>query len=265
MADMAKIKEVRERTGVGFGDCKKALEKADWDIEKALDVLRKESAVKAAKKADRTASEGRLALQLSKDGKVAVIAEINTETDFAARNERFIQFCDRVIDFALEHGDATIELLEAEKNELVSAIGENISIRRVSRIQTDQGVISGYLHSNAAVGAIVELNKDVGAINKNIAMHITAENPLVVNADELPAHIIAREKEVFTAQAEEMGKPPHIVEGIVKGKLRKFQSETCLLEQAYIWDRDQTVGALLATEEAKCERFVRYQVGESLE
>ena len=265
MADMAKIKEVRERTGVGFGDCKKALEKADWDIEKALDVLRKESAVKAAKKADRTASEGRLALRISEDLKSGAIAEINTETDFAARNERFMQFCDRVIDVAMEHGDATIALLEDEKNELASAIGENISIRRVVRLQTELGVITGYLHSNGTVGAIVELSKDVGAINKNIAMHVTAENPLVVSAIELPAHIIARETEVFRAQAAELKKPPHIVEGIVKGKLQKFKSETCLHEQSYIWNRDQTVGTLLAEQGAKCERFVRYQVGESLE
>lgn len=265
MADMAKIKEVRERTGVGFGDCKKALEKADWDIETALDVLRKESAVKAAKKADRTASEGRLAVLISEDRKNAAIAEINTETDFAARNERFVQFCDRVIEVAIEQGDATIPLLEDEKNELVSAIGENISIRRVSRIHSESGVVAGYLHSNAAVGAIVELSKDVGAINKNVAMHITSESPLVVSANELPANIITRETEVYKAQALEMGKPEHIVEGIVKGKLRKFQSESCLDQQAYIWDRDQTVGALLAKEGAACERFVRYQVGESLE
>lgn len=265
MADMAKVKEVRERTGVGFGDCKTALEKADWDVEKALDVLRKESAVKAAKKADRTASEGRLALRISNDQKIGAIAEINTETDFAARNERFVQFCDRVIEVAIEQGDAAIPLLEDEKNELVSAIGENISIRRVTRIQSELGVIAGYLHSNVVVGAIVELSKDVGAINKNIAMHITAESPLVVSADELPEQIIARETEVYRAQAAEMGKPPHIVEGIVKGRLRKFQSESCLHEQSYIWDREQTVGALLAAEGAKCERFVRYQVGESLE
>ena len=265
MADMAKIKEVRERTGVGFGDCKKALEKADWDIEKALDVLRKESAVKAAKKADRTASEGRLAVLISDDQKRGAIAEINTETDFAARNERFVKFCDRVIEVAIEQGDATIPLLEDEKNELVSAIGENISIRRVATLQTDQGVIAGYLHSNGVVGAIVELSKDVGPINKNIAMHVTADSPLVVSSDELPEQVIARETEVYKAQALEMGKPEHIVEGIVKGKLRKFQSESCLDQQAYIWDRDQTVGALLAKEGATCERFVRYQVGESLE
>lgn len=265
MADMAKVKEVRERTGVGFGDCKKALEKADWDVEKALDVLRKESAVKAAKKADRTASEGRLAVRISEDQKIGAIAEINTETDFAARNERFVQFCDRVIEAAMEHGDATIPLLEDEKNELIAAIGENISIRRCARIESELGVISGYLHSNGIVGAIVELSKDVGAINKNIAMHVTAENPIVVNTDELPDDVIARETEVYRAQAAEMGKPPHIAEGIVKGRLRKFQSESCLHEQSYIWDRDQTVGALLATEGAKCERFLRYQVGESLD
>lgn len=265
MADIAKVKEVRERTGVGFGDCKKALEKADWDVEKALDVLRKESAVKAAKKADRTASEGRLAVRITDNGKIGAIAEINTETDFAARNERFIEFCERVIEVAIEHGDAAVPILEDEKNELVAAIGENLSIRRISRIESEHGVIAGYLHSNGIVGAIVELSKDVGPINKNIAMHITAENPLVVNANELPASVVARESEVYRAQAIEMGKPANIVEGIVKGRLRKFQGESCLHEQAYIWDRDQTVGTLLADQGAKCERFVRYQVGESLE
>ena len=170
-----------------------------------------------------------------------------------------------MIEVAIEQGDATIPLLEDEKNELISAIGENISIRRVARIQSENGVVAGYLHSNAAVGAIVELSKDVAEINKNVAMHITSENPLVVSADEIPENVLARETEVYKAQALEMGKPEHIVEGIVKGKLRKFQSESCLDQQAYIWDRDQTVGALLAKEDAKCERFVRYQVGESLE
>ncbi len=264
MADMAKIKEVRERTGVGFGDCKKALEQANWEVEEALDIIRKQSAVKAAKKADRSASEGRLAMKVSAEGSVGAIAEINSETDFAARNERFVQFCERVIDVALEHGSDTIEMLEGEKNELVAAIGENISIRRVARLQSEHGIVSGYLHSNGTVGAIVELSKDTGELNKNIAMHITADNPLVVHASEIPGDILKREEDIFRSQAEQMDKPEHIVEGIVRGKLKKFKSESCLNEQSYIWDRKQTVGGLLQAQGATCEGFFRYQVGESL-
>ena len=265
MVDVAKIKEVRERTGVGFGDCKKALQESNGDVEGALDFLRKQSAVKAAKKSDRTASEGRLALKISADSRVGAIAEINSETDFAARNERFVQFCDHVIEDALTHGAETIARLENEKNDLVASIGENISIRRVDRFATDTGVIAGYLHSNGMVGAIVELSVDAGELNKNMAMHITAESPLVINAEELPPSVVQREEEIFTAQALETGKPENIVKNIVRGKMKKFQSESCLNEQSYIWDREKTVGALLAANGANCLRFARYQVGESFD
>ena len=265
MADMAKIKEVRERTGVGFGDCKKALQESNGDVEGALDYLRKQSAVKAAKKSDRTASEGRLALKISADGCVGAIAEINSETDFAARNERFVQFCEHVIETALVHGAETMPMLENDKNELVSAIGENISIRRVERFETDGGIVAGYLHSTGTVGAIVELSANAGELNKNLAMHITSENPLVVNAEELPAAVVQREEEIFTAQALETGKPENIVKNIVRGKLKKFLSESCLNEQSYIWDRERTVGELLKAQGSTCVRFARYQVGESFD
>lgn len=265
MVDIAKIKEIRERTGVGFGDCKKALNEANGDIENALDILRKQSAVKAAKKADRTASEGRLALKVLSDGSVGAIAEINSETDFAARNDRFIQFCDEAIDVVLEHGEAAIDMLEEAKNNLVSAIGENISIRRVARIRAKDDFVSGYLHSNGTVGAIVELSQESGELNKNIAMHVTAENPLVLTAAELPTAIVEREEAIYRAQAIETGKPQHILDNIVRGKLRKFQAESCLNEQAYIWDRDQSVGKLLDAAGVECRSFVRYQVGESLD
>lgn len=264
MVDVAKIKEIRERTGVGFGDCKKALEEADWDIEAALDVLRKQSAVKAAKRADRDASEGRLALKISDDGSVGAIVEVNSETDFAARNERFIDFCNRAVDAVIAEGSDAINSLEKDRNALISAIGENISIRRADRLVSSDGVIAGYLHATGTVGALVELSTDAGELNKNVAMHITSENPLVVNSDEIPQDVIDRETEIFTSQAKETGKPDRIVENIVRGKLAKFQAESCLNEQQYIWDRDQRVGALLAASGTKCRKFVRYQVGEGI-
>ncbi len=265
MVDVAKIKEIRERTGVGFGDCKKALEEADWDIEGALDVLRKQSAVKAAKRADRDASEGRLALKVSDDGTVGAIVEVNSETDFAARNERFVDFCTQVVDIVAENGPDALDDLEDAKNALISAIGENISIRRADRIVSDGGVVAGYLHATGTVGAIVELSKDAGELNKNIAMHVTSENPLVVKADELPQDVLEREEAIFKTQAEETGKPEKIVQAIVSGKLAKFKAESCLNEQSYIWDRDQKIGKLLVANGAECRSFVRYEVGEGID
>ena len=264
MVDVAKIKEVRERTGVGFGDCKKALEEAEWDIEVALDVLRKQSAVKAAKRADRTASEGRLALKISDDGAVGAIVEVNSETDFAARNDRFAAFCDRAVDAVIAKGPDAIQALEDDRNELISAIGENISIRRADRIVSDGGFVAGYLHATGTVGALVELSSNAGDLSKNIAMHVTAENPLVIRSEELPQDVIDRETAIFKSQAEETGKPANIVDNIVRGKLTKFKAESCLNEQAYIWDRDQRVGAMLAAEGTECRKFVRYEVGEGI-
>lgn len=264
MVDVAKIKEVRERTGVGFGDCKKALEESDWDIEGALDVLRKQSAVKAAKRADRTASEGRLGLKVSDDGTVGAIVEVNSETDFAARNERFAQFCDRAVDAVIADGPEAISELEDERNVLISAIGENISIRRADRIASKEGFVTGYLHATGTVGAIVELSSNAGELCRNIAMHVTAQNPLVVTEDELPQEVIDREMAIFQSQIEESGRPAKFAENILHGKMAKFKAESCLNEQSYIWDKDQRVGALLKANGAECRKFVRYEVGEGI-
>ena len=266
MSDIAKIKEVRERTGVGFSDCKKALQESDWDVEAALNYLREQSAVKAAKRSDRTASEGRLAIKVDGSGQRGAIVEINSETDFAARSDRFIDFCDSVVDAVLQDGPDAITDLAGKRDELVQVIGENISIRRAERFETDDGLIMAYLHNNGTVGAMVELSKDAGEeTNKDLAMHVTAEKPIVVNSDDLPSSLLEQEREIFRKEALDEGKPEQIVDRIVEGRLNKFKTETCLNEQPFIWDRDQKVGKYLAAKGTSCTRFVRFEVGEGIE
>lgn len=267
MADIAKIKEIRERTGIGFGDCKKALEACDWDIEKAIDHIRKQSAIKAAKKADRTAAEGRLAMKIAADGKSGAIAEINVETDFAARNERFVAFCDAVADAVLKHGPKALDALDTQRKELVQTIGENVSLRRAERLvaESDDGLVAMYLHTNGVLGTLVEMATGDDATARDVAMHVTASEPLVVNADELPESVLAKERAIFEQQARDSGKPENIIDKIVGGRLAKFKSESCLVDQAFVKDPDQKVGAMLKERNAACARFVRYQVGEGIE
>ena len=265
MADMAKVKEVRARTGVGFGDCKKALEQAGDDVEAAIDVIRKQSAVKAAKKADRTASEGLLDLEVAADGKSAAIIEINIETDFAARNELFIEFCAEAVSQVLAEGDAALPSLNDRKNDLVQAIGENISIRRAARYETSAGLIGSYLHANNRLGALVELDKRDAELGKDIAMHVTAMNPMVVSSNLVPSQIVDREREIYIAQAIDSGKPKEIAEKMVEGRLRKFLAESSLLDQPFVRDPQLKIQDLLERHGASCSRFLRYEVGEGIE
>ena len=265
MADMAKVKEVRARTGVGFGDCKKALEQAGDDIEAAIDIIRKQSAVKAAKKADRTASEGLLELEVAANGKSAAIIEINIETDFAARNELFIEFCAEAVKQVLMEGEAVLPSLNDQKNDLVQAIGENISIRRAARYEVSSGLIGSYLHANNRLGALVELDQGDAELGKDIAMHVTAMNPMVVSSDLVPSQIVDREREIFIAQAIESGKPKEIAEKMVEGRLRKFLAESSLLDQPFVRDPQLKIHDLLEKHGASCSRFLRYELGEGIE
>lgn len=267
MSDIAKIKEIRERTGIGFGDCKKALAACDWDVEKAIEHIRKQSAVKAAKKADRTAAEGRLAIKIADDGKSGAIVEINVETDFAARNERFGTFCDIVVDTVLRKGPESLDSLDGLRKELVQTIGENVSLRRADRfvVESDDAFVSSYLHTNGIVGTLVEMSSGDGQTARDVAMHVTASEPLVVNADDLPESVVARERGILLEQARDSGKPDNIIEKMVEGRLRKFRAESCLSEQPFVKDPEQKVGAVLKSRNAACERFVRYQVGEGIE
>ena len=265
LADMVNIKEVRSRTGVGFGDCKKALEDAGDDIDKAIEIIRKQSAVKAAKKADRTAAEGLLAMHVSENGDSGAMVEVNSETDFAARNERFIDFANEAVKWVVKHGDSEMEGLEEAREQLVQIIGENVSVRRAVRFVSQGGEVGSYLHSNDKLGALVEIRGGDAVLGKEIAMHVTAMNPMVLAADQMPEQVLRTERGIYEAQALESGKPESIVQKIVDGRVRKFLAESSLLDQPFVRDPDTKVGDLLEQAGAQCLRFIRFEVGEGVE
>ena len=265
LADMVNIKEVRSRTGVGFGDCKKALEDAGDDIDKAIEIIRKQSAVKAAKKADRTAAEGLLAMHVSENGDSGAMVEVNSETDFAARNERFIDFANEAVKWVVKHGDSEMEGLEEAREQLVQIIGENVSVRRAVRFVSQGGEVGSYLHSNDKLGALVEIRGGDAVLGKEIAMHVTAMNPMVLSADQMPDQVLRTERGIYAAQALESGKPESIVQKMVDGRVRKFLAESSLLHQPFVRDPDTKVGDLLEQAGAQCLRFIRFEVGEGVE
>ena len=266
--DMAMIKELRERTGVGFGDCKKALVEADWDMERAVDLVRLQSGAKAAKKADRTAAEGLLGVKI--EGDRAAMVEVNVETDFAARNPKFAAFVERAVDKALEDGAEDLAAaLEDQRQSLVQEIGENINVRRATRIAASAGgTVVGYLHQDGKKGTVVAINGGGDAANAlglDIAMHITAMRPLVVAPDDVPADIVAKERAIFEEQAADSGKPPQIVEKMVTGRVRKFLAESSLLEQPFVKDSSVKISRLLKSASATCDGFERFEVGEGID
>ena len=265
LADMVNIKEVRSRTGVGFGDCKKALEDARDDIDKAIEIIRKQSAVKAAKKADRTAAEGLLAMHVSENGDSGAMVEVNSETDFAARNERFIDFANEAVKWVVKHGDSEMEGLEEAREQLVQIIGENVSVRRAVRFVSQGGEVGSYLHSNDKLGALVEIRGGDAVLGKEIAMHVTAMNPMVLSADQMPDQVLRTERGIYAAQALESGKPESIVQKMVDGRVQKFLAESSLLDQPFVRDPDTKVGDLLEQAGAQCLRFIRFEVGEGVE
>ena len=262
---MGKIKEVRSRTGVGFGDCKKALEDAGDDIDKAIEIIRTQSAVKAAKKADRTAAEGLLAMHVSENGDSGAMVEVNSETDFAARNERFIDFANEAVKWVVKHGDSEMEGLEEAREQLVQIIGENVSVRRAVRFVSQGGEVGSYLHANDKLGALVEIRGGDAVLGKEIAMHVTAMNPMVLAADQMPEQVLRTERGIYEAQALESGKPESIVQKMVDGRVRKFLAESSLLDQSFVRDPGTKVGDLLDQAGARCLRFVRFEVGEGVE
>ena len=262
---MSKIKEVRSRTGVGFGDCKKALDDAGDDIEKAIEIIRKQSAVKAAKKADRTAAEGLLAMRVSESGDSGAMVEVNSETDFAARNERFVEFANTAVDWVLEHGEGRMEGLEEAREQLVQIIGENVSVRRAVRFISRGGEVGGYLHANDKLGALVETRGADDLLGREIAMHVAAMSPMVVSNDQMPEHVLRAERKIYEAQALESGKPESIINKMVDGRLQKFVAESSLLDQAFVREPSNKVGDLLKQANAQCRRFIRFEVGEGIE
>ena len=266
----ALVKELRERTGLGLLECKKALAAAGGDIEVAIEELRKSSGMKAAKKAGRTAADGVVAIRTAADGKSGVIGEINSETDFVARDENFLGFVSQVMDKAVELQTDDVAAVaggdvEDARQALVQKIGENISVRRIGVVSVADGVVGGYVHGNNRIAVLVELAGGDEELAKDVAMHIAAVNPAVVSPADMPEELLQKEREIYAAQAADSGKPPEIVEKMIEGRVRKYLSENSLTEQAFVKDPDTTVGKLVKAAGARIAGFTRFEVGEGIE
>lgn len=262
------VKELRERTGLGMMDCKKALIEAGGDIEAAIDNLRKSSGMKAAKKAGRIARDGLIAVKMADDGQLGIMVEVNCETDFAARDENFVAFVQTVANMVFDKKSGDVDELlalglETAREALVQKIGENISIRRAEVYSTPS--VYSYVHTTNRIGVLVSLDEGNAQLGKDIAMHVAASAPAVISPDDVSEDVIAREREIYAAQAKESGKPPEIVAKMIDGRIRKYLQEISLTEQAFVKDPDVNVGALLKKEDAKVTAFVRFEVGEGIE
>lgn len=277
MAISAKlVKELREKTGAGMMDCKKALTETDGDIDKAVDYLRENGIAKAAKKADRIAAEGLVHVETK--GNDAVILEINSETDFVARNEGFQELVKEIANQALETKASSVEELNESKlpsgdtvdgrmKEAIATIGEKLSIRRFAiRSKSDNDAFGAYLHMGGRIGvlSVVEGTTDEEAA-KDVTMHIAAINPKYVSSDQVSEEELSHEKEVLKQQALNEGKPEKIVEKMVEGRMRKYLQEICAVDQDFVKDPDQTVESYLKSKGGKLVDFVRYEVGEGME
>ena len=266
------VKELRERTGAGMMECKKALQESNGNIDSAIELLRTSGQAKAEKKANRIAAEGKIVIKNNLEN--AVIVEINSETDFAANDSNFTDFANSIADVLLQNEISDINSLndlklsddvsvEEARTNLISKIGENISIRRFDKIH--QAInIGEYLHGSR-IGVIVSLDKSDPDLAKDIAMHIAASNPVCLDEEDVPEDLVSREKRIFLEQASSSGKPPEIIEKMVEGRMKKFFKEITLLGQSFIKDPDISIRDLLDQSEAKVQSFIRYEVGEGIE
>jgi elongation factor Ts len=262
------VKELRERTALGMLECKKALAEADGDIELAIENLRKSSGMKAAKKAGRTAADGVVAVKVADDNSYAVLVEVNSETDFVARDAGFLAFVDTIVSaaFAAKQTDVAALMagdLESTREALVQKIGENISIRRIELVEG--AMVGAYVHSNNRIGVLVALSGADEETAKDVAMHVAAVNPRVVKADDMPEEVLIKEKEIILAQPDMASKPAEIAEKMVGGRIKKFLAENSLVEQAFVKNPEQTIGQLVKAAGAEVVSFVRYEVGEGIE
>ncbi len=266
------VKELRERTGAGMMECKKALVETVGNMEEAIEALRKSGQAKADKKSSRIAADGRIAVAV--DGNKAAIAEINSETDFVAKDENFVGFIDAVVGAALTSSVEDVDALsaitlpdgrtvEAARTDLVTKVGENISVRRFARVEaTDH--LGNYTHG-ARIGTLVSMSGGNAELARDVAMHIAATNPVCVDEEGVPADALERERRIFVEQAAASGKPPEIVEKMVTGRVAKFLKEITLLGQPFVKDPDVSVGQLLKSADATVNSFVRYELGEGIE
>ena len=271
----ALVKELRERTGAGMMDCKKALMETSENLEAAIDLMRASGAAKAAKKAGRVASEGLVNLTISDDNKNAVILEVNSETDFVTKGSAFIDFVDALGSLALKNKPESLEAfisqtldsgetVDEARQGIIAKIGENISVRRLQIVTTENGVLGAYKHGERIAVLTVLSGKD-GELAKDIAMHIAASKPECVSEDQLSSELLEREKAIFIEQAKESGKPDNIIEKMIVGRMKKFVNEVTLYGQSFVKDPDTTVGALVKSKGAEVESFIRYEVGEGIE
>jgi elongation factor Ts len=268
----AMVKELRERTGAGMMECKKALVEADGDMDAAAENLRKSGQAMADKKASRVAADGKVVV--AADGGRAVIVEVNSETDFVAKDENFVAFAEAVAAAALASGTTDVAAFASEKladgrsveearTDLIAKVGENIGVRRIGTIASD-GVLAHYTHG-ARIGAVVAMEGGDETLARDIAMHVAASNPMCVDESGVPAETLESERRILTEQAEQSGKPADIVEKMVNGRVNKFLKEITLLGQPFVKDPDTTVGKLLKAAGATVTAFVRFEVGEGIE
>ncbi len=267
------VKELRERTGSGMMECKKALVESDGEIDAAVELMRKSGAAKADKKAARIAADGVIKIIVSDDAGTAVILEINSETDFVAKDDNFQSFADDVLATIMQQGPGSVDELSAmtiagggtveeARQALIAKVGENIQVRRFDLVKSDASIAS-YLHG-ARIGVLIDSSADRD-MARDIAMHVAAVNPQFVDRDAVPAEFVEKEKSILVAQAESSGKPAEIVEKMAQGRLKKFLAEVTLLEQPFVKDPERTVAKLLSASGASISRFIRYEVGEGIE
>lgn len=268
----SQVKELRERTGAGMMECKRALQATDGDIDAAIEKMRKEGLAKADKKAGRTAAEGMIVL--AEQGPAVAMVEINSETDFVAKSEQFQAFAGRVAQGVLQQGAGDHEALQAlaldgetvdeARRALVAKVGENVAVRRAARVEAgDGGYVAAYSHGGR-IGVLVAVQGGDAALARDLALHIAASSPQYIRPDDVPDEVKAREREIFSAQAEGSGKPAEIVEKMVEGRLRKFLNEITLEGQPFVKDPDTTVAKLLKRNGATVLRFERFEVGEGI-
>ncbi|MFO8024945.1 translation elongation factor Ts [Thiohalophilus sp.] len=272
----ALVKELRERTGAGMMECKKTLVETDGDIDAAIEQMRKSGMAKADKKAGRTAAEGLVAIKVTPDGKTGAIVEVNCETDFVTKGEDFQTLVDNVANRVLKDKPADLDTLmalpisdtdntsiEDTRKTLIAKIGENMAVRRFEVIEA-RGKLSHYMHGSR-IGVLIDIEGGDEQLGKDLAMHIAASRPVCVSEEHVPSDVIQKEKDIFSAQAAESGKPAEIIEKMVEGRIKKFMKEVTLLGQPFVKDPDQTVEQLLKSAGATVHQFVRYEVGEGIE
>ena len=277
MITASQVKELREKTGAGMMDCKKVLTETNGDEEKAIELLRERGIAKAAKKSDRIAAEGLVDTYISEDGKVGVVVEVNAETDFVAKNDEFKSFVKDVAKQVAETNPVSVEALLEEKSiaeadktvgevltNKIATIGENMSIRRFERFETTN-LLESYIHGDGKIAVLVEIENGTTELAKDICMQIAAARPEYLDRESVPAERLEKEMEILKAQAMNEGKPEAIAEKIVQGRLGKFYSEICLVEQEFVKDSDIKVGKLVADKGAKIIRFARFEKGEGIE